>query len=62
MKYFIDTFTEKPFSGNPAGVCLLEKWIDAAMMQKIAAEPCIAGVPGTTSLSPVTPPFICKAN
>jgi PhzF family phenazine biosynthesis protein len=39
MKIFIvDAFTDKPFKGNPAGVCLLEKEIDEALMQSIAAE------------------------
>jgi PhzF family phenazine biosynthesis protein len=37
--YFqIDSFAERPFSGNPAGVCVLDAWPDAAAMQKIAAE------------------------
>ena len=34
----VDAFTEEPFKGNPAGVCLLEKPADAAWMQKVAAE------------------------
>jgi PhzF family phenazine biosynthesis protein len=39
MKIFIvDAFTDKPFKGNPAGVCLLEKRIDETLMQSIAAE------------------------
>ncbi|MCL2702072.1 MAG: PhzF family phenazine biosynthesis protein [Defluviitaleaceae bacterium] len=39
MKYFIaDAFTNGAFTGNPAGVCLLEHWIDNAAMQNIAAE------------------------
>ena len=39
MKYFmVDAFTDRLFGGNPAGVCLLEKPIDAAIMQKIAYE------------------------
>ncbi len=42
MKYYIvDAFAEKPgkiFSGNPAGVCLLEKWPEDHLMQAIAAE------------------------
>lgn len=37
--YFeVDAFTSKPFHGNPAGVCPLEKWLDDATMQNIAAE------------------------
>jgi len=39
MKYFaLHSFTNKLFSGNPAGVCLLESWPDDATMQKIARE------------------------
>lgn len=36
----IDAFTERPFAGNPAGVCLLsgEAWPDEAWMQRVAAE------------------------
>jgi PhzF family phenazine biosynthesis protein len=36
--YQVDAFTDKPFGGNPAAVCPLEKWLDAELMQKIAAE------------------------
>lgn len=39
IPYFIvDAFTSRPFGGNPAGVCLLEKWLPAAVMQNIAAQ------------------------
>ena len=39
MRYFVvDAFTKEVFKGNPAGVCILDKWIDDTMMQKIAAE------------------------
>lgn len=34
----VDAFTEEPFKGNPAGVCLLGKPAEAAWMQKVAAE------------------------
>jgi PhzF family phenazine biosynthesis protein len=36
----IDAFAERPFSGNPAAVCLLDgrDWPDEAWMQKVAAE------------------------
>jgi PhzF family phenazine biosynthesis protein len=34
----VDAFTDKPFSGNPAGVCLLDSPIDENLMQKIAFE------------------------
>jgi PhzF family phenazine biosynthesis protein len=36
--YQIDAFTSRLFSGNPAAVCPLEEWLDAATMQAIAAE------------------------
>ncbi|HEY0815014.1 MAG TPA: PhzF family phenazine biosynthesis protein [Pseudonocardia sp.] len=36
----IDAFTDRPFAGNPAAVCLLEgpAWPDEAWMQQVAAE------------------------
>lgn len=34
----VDAFTDKPFQGNPAAVCLLEEAIDARLMQAIALE------------------------
>jgi PhzF family phenazine biosynthesis protein len=34
----IDAFADKPFSGNPAAVCLLEDAREAAWMQSVAAE------------------------
>ena len=34
----VDAFTEEPFKGNPAGVCLLRGPADADWMQKVAAE------------------------
>jgi PhzF family phenazine biosynthesis protein len=36
--YHVDAFTTEVFSGNPAGVCLLEKWLPDEILQKIAAE------------------------
>ena len=39
MQYFIvDAFTDELFKGNPAGVCLLDKWIDDKILQNIAFE------------------------
>jgi PhzF family phenazine biosynthesis protein len=39
MKYYVvDAFTDKLFKGNPAGVCLLEEWLDDELLQNIAAE------------------------
>lgn len=34
----LDSFSEKPFSGNPAAVCLLESPLQTAEMQAIAME------------------------
>jgi PhzF family phenazine biosynthesis protein len=36
--YQADAFTEKLFGGNPAAVCVLEKWLDDSLMQNIALE------------------------
>jgi PhzF family phenazine biosynthesis protein len=36
--YQVDAFTEKPFSGNPAAVCLLPSPREAAWMQAVAKE------------------------
>jgi len=36
--YVVDAFTEKPFGGNPAGVCLLDKPADEQWMQRVANE------------------------
>lgn len=34
----VDAFTDRPFRGNPAAVCLLDAPADAAWMQQVAAE------------------------
>ena len=34
----VDAFTEEPFKGNPAGVCLLRGPAEASWMQSVAAE------------------------
>lgn len=36
--YQVDAFASKVFSGNPAGVCLLDEWIDDVLLQAIADE------------------------
>ncbi len=36
--YQVDTFTQKAFQGNPAGVCILKENIEDEVMQSIAAE------------------------
>ena len=39
LKIFqIDAFADKVFSGNPAAVCIMDSWLDASLMQQIAAE------------------------
>ena len=39
LKIFqVDAFTSKPFSGNPAAVCITDNWLDEDLMQKIANE------------------------
>ena len=34
----VDAFAERPLAGNPAAVMPLERWLDDALMQAIAAE------------------------
>jgi PhzF family phenazine biosynthesis protein len=34
----VDAFAQKPLTGNPAAVMPLERWLDDALMQAIAAE------------------------
>lgn len=36
--YIVDAFTDKPFGGNPAGVCVLDSAKPNAWMQSVAAE------------------------
>jgi PhzF family phenazine biosynthesis protein len=36
--YTVDAFTDKPFSGNPAAVCITEKPLDEELMKNIASE------------------------
>ncbi len=39
IPYFhIDAFTTEAGHGNPAGVCVLDGWIDDEIMQTIASE------------------------
>lgn len=37
-QYIVDAFTDRPFSDNPAAVCVLERWPSDAWMQRMAAE------------------------
>ena len=36
--YQVDAFTSEVFAGNPAAVCLLDRWIDDSILQAVAAE------------------------
>ncbi len=36
--HLVDAFTEVPFQGNPAAVCVLDRALDPAVMQTIASE------------------------
>ena len=37
-QYVVDAFTDKVFAGNPAAVCVMDKWLDDRTMQNIAIE------------------------
>ena len=37
--YLVDAFTDTLFSGNPAGVCLLDRPLSPELMQRIATPP-----------------------
>ncbi|SDL92674.1 phenazine biosynthesis protein PhzF family [Kandleria vitulina] len=37
-QYIVDAFTNKPFSGNPAAVCVMECWPDEVFLKKLAME------------------------
>ena len=37
-QYIVDAFTNKPFSGNPAAVCVMECWPSEEGMMKLAME------------------------
>ncbi len=36
--YQVDAFTDRPFHGNPAAVCLMDRRVDDGVLQAIAAE------------------------
>jgi PhzF family phenazine biosynthesis protein len=48
--FHVDSFAERPFEGNPAGVCLLQEEAPEAWMQSVAAEMNLAA---TAFLRPV---------
>jgi PhzF family phenazine biosynthesis protein len=37
-QYIVDAFTDRPFHGNPAAVCVTDAWLPDETMQAIAAE------------------------
>ena len=37
-QYIVDAFTSRPFSGNPAAVCVMESWPSEESMMKLAME------------------------
>jgi len=48
--YTVDAFTDKPFAGNPAGVCLLEAAQDEDWMQSIAQSWLLYRLTGSATL------------
>ena len=37
-QFIVDAFTDTVFKGNPAAVCLLDKWLSDDTLQNIAKE------------------------
>ncbi|MDO4490321.1 MAG: PhzF family phenazine biosynthesis protein [Lachnospiraceae bacterium] len=37
-QYIVDAFTDKPFAGNPAAICVMESWPSKEAMMKLAME------------------------
>ena len=37
-QYIVDAFTNQPFSGNPAAVCVMNNWPSEESMMKLAME------------------------
>ena len=37
-QYIVDAFTNKPFAGNPAAVCMMDSWPAESFMMKLAME------------------------
>lgn len=52
--YQVDAFTRTRFAGNPAAVCLLERWLPDPVLQAIAAE---NNLPETAFLVPDSDDF-----
>ena len=52
--YTVLTFSDRAFSGNPAGVCLLDDWLNDEVMLRIAGE---SMAPATAFLIPDSDPL-----
>ena len=37
-QYVVDAFTDTLFKGNPAAICVLERWLPETLMMSIALE------------------------
>ena len=37
-QYVVDAFADRVFEGNPAAVCVMEKWLDEGLMMSITRE------------------------
>ena len=37
-QYTVDAFTDRPFSGNPASVCVMDRWPENRSMMLLAME------------------------
>ena len=37
-QYVVDAFTSEVFGGNPAAICVLDRWLPDALMQQVARE------------------------
>jgi PhzF family phenazine biosynthesis protein len=37
-QYVVDAFTDRPFSGNPAAVCVMDRWPSETSMMALARE------------------------
>lgn len=57
--YQVDAFTDEPFGGNPAAVCLLQEQYKDIVLQTIAAE---MNLSETTFLSLIGRKFLQEAS
>lgn len=37
-QYVVDAFTDEPFAGNPAAVCVMDRWPSDESMMKLAID------------------------